>query len=284
MYGRQSLATRYIPFRPASLYLSDRKNGDANAICFGPQELDSKVWKEESVEIILDMEKFRARRMERQNSCIFFKQQDLGFTPRIARKVEISQDASIKFNHTIDWPHNLPRHTAFSLYKSNFQISFAKVPYQHLISSNFEAMTAIQTLNFFRYLDSLKNEEEKDDLDIFEGIYGEIADLNEQQLKDFLVRLHKEVTDTAEFNFYGAYSIDPELIESIRYAPNGHSPLGSVLLRPSQLIDRLNEGDLTYYQEIKEKMPFLFESKRFLNFLMSKVNNPEVLKVLREDT
>ena len=284
VYGRQFLAAHYMCFRAAQLYYDDRKNGDANAICFGPQEIDRKVWKKQSVEIVLDMEKFRDRRMERLNPCIFFKQQDLGYALEKTREVMISGDAWISFNHTDQVPCQRSRHTGCTLSLSNFQrryaqdpffrlqevsSNYAQVPFQQLISSNFESMTAIQTLNFFRYVDSLAYS--------IDEIYDKIAQLDDKQLVDFLVQLHDRATDTAEFNFYGAYRIDPELIKSIRYVPNGESPVGSFSVRLSQLIDRLNEGDLAFYQEVKEKMPFLFESKRFMNFLSSKVKNPEVL-------
>jgi hypothetical protein len=276
LYGRQSLAAHYIPFRAAALYHGDQENGDANAICFGPQEIDEQVWKKESVEIILDMKKFREKPMERLNPCIFFKQQDLGYSPKKRRKVTISKDASIEFNHTASFPNQNIRHRGFTLFLSKSQTRYAQVPFQQLISSNFKSMTAIQTLNFFRFLDCLTDSSPKEDPDTIDTIYGKIAQLDDQQLANFLVELHNNATDTAEFNFYGAYRIDPELIESIRYAPNGKSSDDSISVCPPTLIKCLNEGDLTLYKEIREKMPFLFESKRFVNFLSSKVKNPEV--------
>lgn len=72
LYGRQSLCNNYQSFRPAALFSGDKENGDTNAICFGPQRIDPRAYGIESVEIVLDMEKFKENRFERRNPCIFF--------------------------------------------------------------------------------------------------------------------------------------------------------------------------------------------------------------------
>jgi len=280
LYGRQSLAMRYISFRPAALSKGDQKNGDANVICFGPQKIDDQAWKDESVEIVLDLKKFRETRSEKLNPCVFFKQQDLGYDTKEIRTVKISQDISIRFNHTskgtlIGAKEN---YQDFILYSGATPIAGTKVFYQRLISSNFESMTAIQTLNFFRYLDAISWGQ----ADAKSAIYNKIAQLDDQQLVNFLAQLHIKMTDTAEFNFYGAYKIDLESIESIIYVPDKYSE--KVSLRLSELIDSLNVGDPTLYNEMREKMPFLFESKRFMNFLRSKIMDPDVLGEISEST
>lgn len=281
LYGRQILAARYMSYRPAQLGSSDQENGDANVICFGPQEIDTGAWKPESVELILDMKAFKEK--EKRNPCIFFKQLDLGFRFQGERRVEIHSDASISFDHTKPLEDGLLRHTGFTLHKGwHGEEKYAEIPYQQMISSNFRSMTAIQTLNFFRFLDHLKDSErgsqDETTRATITAIYREIATLDDTQLVSFLSRLHTEITDTAEFNFYGAYRIDLSLIDIVRYHPDDLPSEQSFEVRISEMIDLLNQGDATLYQKAKEKIPSLFKSKRFMQFLRSKVTNPAILE------
>jgi|GEM_PF-1882783 len=276
LYGRKTILARYLAFRPAQLFASDQNNGDTDAICFAPQEIDESAWRANSVEIILDMEKFRAKPMEKRNPCLFFKQQDLGYRPDKIRKVWISQKASIEFNHTTHLRCQPSRHSGFLL--NPYDSGYALLPFQKLISSNFESMTAIQTLNFFKYLDALTASDRRTKVDAIDRIYDQIAQLDDKELVEFLTQLHNKSTDTAEFNFYGAYKIDLELIQTIHYFPYaGRYPINQTSVNLPELIDRLNEGDFTLYHELQQKMPFLFESSRFVNFLHSKIKNKEAL-------
>lgn len=291
LYGRQSLLNRYIPFRPATLKETDMRNGDANAICFGTQYIDGSALKPETIKITLNMKKFRERRMERLNPCLFFKQKDLGYMLDRERIVTISKEASITFNQTRNSLYLLKRHTTFILKppSADERVRFVFVRNQHLISSNFESMTPIQTLNFFRYIDSLMVKEEgegsdkgknclKIDSEAIEKIYDEIAKLGDEELLDFLTKLHQASTDTAELNFYGAYRIAPDLIEKITYIRSGCSSNNTVTLNVAELIDSLNEGDLSLYRKAKEEIPMLFQSKRFMSFLISHLQNSEALE------
>ena len=46
----------------------------------------------------------------------------------------------------------------------------------------------------------------------------------------------------------------------------------------ARVIDSLNNEDSSSYKEMRKTMPFLFESKRFMSFLSSKVKNPKILE------
>src|SRR5579871_6162588 len=77
------------------------------------------------------------------------------------------------------------------------------------IAYDFQSMYKILTLNFFRFLDTLcdaKSDGSSSSKELIKKYYDKIAVLGDDALVIFLEELGKNLTDTAEFNFYGSQS------------------------------------------------------------------------------
>ncbi len=146
-------------------------------------------------------------------------------------------------------------------------IYFSTVKDTSLIAYDIEKMHQILTLNFFRFIDALHDENQVEATDKKNEIYQALGKLNDQELVETLHEIGKNMTDTMEFNFYGAYKIDFSALLKIK-----NRKLDFELELPS-LVDELNAGRFDLLHEAQEKLPNIFNSHRFVDYLLSKIDN-----------
>ena len=250
LYGRETLQKFTMAFKSAALESSDIENGDANVICFGPFDIDTRyleVQEREYLEIFLD-----ANKIQKDNPCIFFKQRDFQFDKKEARTVVLGDD-KLSFTHESS-EKNINFQFITGEEKSN-----ASIPRFMLIAYDFAKIHQILILNFFRILDKI------DSPAVRRGIYAKLASQDDKQLESFLRNTGMAFSDTSEFNFYGAHKIDLSSLLKIRFK--------DFELNIPRFIASLNKGELKELKEAREKIPALFTSYRFLDHLLDNVSH-----------
>ena len=255
LYGRETLEKFQMQYESAALGDTDIQDGDANVICFGPFDIDPLAsQKEKVVMITLDINK-----LQKNNPSIFFKQRDFGYQSSKIRSVDLGEE-KLRFTHT--YGKAFDTSAILHLYPeqdSDKAYVHSSVPKFSLIAYDIKHMHQILTLNFFRFLDEMNPR-------VMKSVYEKIARLDDKALALFLKNLGRTMTATAEFNFYGAHQIDFASVVSI--ATNKGE---GVKLQP--FIDRLQAGDSGELEKAKDLIPELFESSRFLDYLLSKVSH-----------
>lgn len=268
LYGRRSMMQFYMPFRPASLWQSDIREGDANVVCLGANAIDPKA--KHGIKL-----RFDAKKIAENNPCVFFKQRDLGFDLEKIRHVMIG-DLYLKFSHTSTY--RLQPEEVSSLVLSIDgcdQHTLSDVTKALLIADNINEMHQILTLNFFRFIDGLMNYDSSKNTHSREKIYAALSKLSDDQLIATLLQIGKNMTDTMEFNFYGAYKIDFSAILTIQ---NDNPPY---ILDLPRFIDELKAGNIEMLNEAMVKLPTIFNSYRFIDHLLSNTNNETVIASLQ---
>lgn len=275
LYGRRTLLHHYLKFQPAALAACDLTVGDANAICFGldnggidPQIIQKE--KEHTIQIVLDLNK-----IAQDNPHAFYKQRDFGYTTRNIRSVSLG-NKKLFFTHTSSSEWGLEG-TSGDLNSTYFQLtSSTGVPYAtsslpkpSFIGYNTKNMHQILALNFFRFIDTLTDCNKMPATAIIKTLYDDISRLSKTELVNFLDNLRVNLTDTAEFNFYGAHKIDFSSIISI----TAYNPLAchSYVLHISEFIKKLNDGNMATLEEACSKIPTLFQSHRFIDYVLANV-------------
>lgn len=257
LYGRATLQKFTMSFIASALQSSDIENGDANVICFGAFDIDTRHLKDQKyLEIILDVNK-----LAKDNPCIFFKQRDLQFDKDELRTVVLGEE-KLSFTHT-----SRSDVVRYSLTSAD-EKSTADIPKFMLIAYDLAKIHQILILNFFRILDKIES------ADLRNKIYAALAKLDDKQLETFLTEMGRKFSDTCEFNFYGAHKIDFSCLNKIRH--------DNFELNLSSFIAALNRGDIKTLNEAREKIPALFTSQRFLNHLLDNIKHETVCGELRE--
>ena len=316
LFGRRTLNQFLLPYIPAALGPGDICRGDNDVICFGPNQIDPKViarhWRhrENTIEVILDVQQ-----LERDNPCIFYKQRDFGYDPQEVNNMSFIYNKAISltaagiklsFLYTtrrlgtyevsgktlgcrIDKYNNL-ENSYFYLLDENGQVqAYAEVPYWFFISNNYREMHQILCLNFFRFVDALKLPNGEKAEQLIKSIYDKIHALSEKDLVTFLQELGKCTTQSAEFNFYGAYRINFSSIVTINALDqrNTHDYKKVYYsLNMREFINSLQAGDLKKLEEVRSSrhLPTLFKSYRFIDYLLENIKhdpvNAEVRKTL----
>lgn len=99
---------------------------------------------------------FDAKKIAKNNSCVFYKQRDLNYIVYKNRNVHIGE-VELFFSHTGNVNNMTTGTSAFQLFnnESTTEDPFAYVLLKNtsLLSYNIEKMHQILTLNFFRFLD-----------------------------------------------------------------------------------------------------------------------------------
>ena len=279
LLGRDSLLKRYKAFRPAALCLSDVENGDQDAICFGAFEIDHKCMEKNTAEFVLDLDKLHSLPSEKDNPCIFFKQRDLGFDLDKIRKITIGNEEFF-FTHTKWLRCQTPNHTNIQFCnKDGYGLHhYAELPNFQMISSNFGDMNQILAMNFFRFLDEIRDSHCKRDKDFADRIYSALDKLDENEMESTLLQLTRNMSDTMEFNFYGSFLMSPNLIKevSIFDKPNEKT----YTLKIADFVKSLQEGDSKKLAEVQEKLPELLESYRFIDYLLLQIDNQPIRNTL----
>lgn len=277
LFGRKSLSRNYMPFRPAALYYTDILNGDADVICFAAFEIDPECMQSNTAELVIDMEKLSRLTLEEEHPTAFFKQRDLGFSKEKKRAVKIGETEVI-FDHTSVIRCPMPGYSHISFFRDksiyNDPIYVADLRKFQLISSNVREIHSILIMNFFKFLEQVDNPL------FIKSIYDALEKLNPEELREVMLNIGKNISDTMEFNFYGSFLMNPALIKEINIFTEANKI--SHHLDMEIFISLLNAGDLAKLEETREQIPQLFGSYRFIEYLDSVIENPAIKERLQE--
>jgi len=258
LYGRRTLLDFYMTFNPASLWPCDVLNGDGNVVCLGPQMIDPKA--AGSIVIEFDLPK-----LLRTNPSAFYKQKDLEYgTDKRIRAVSLGKE-KIYFDHTPGFVRNSDTETAYlQMYSKDGGVEHtSEVLKSTFIAYDFKHMHEILTLNFFRFMDQMT------DPNYISNFYKKVERLSDEALGQFLADIEKNMTDTAEFNFYGAHQINFSTITKITDREKGFT------LNLPVFLNALNSGDLNRLRDARESLPSVFQSYRFLDYLLTHTQHAE---------
>lgn len=265
LYGRQTLLLSYQSFKRAALGKADQADGDSNVICFGPNMIDPKSEQPNPIEIVLDLKKIK------HNPCVFYKQRDFGYT--VSLKEERSfflGKEQIFFSHTERF---LPKESSqrgcveFKLYQCHGRepFAYACIPKYLLIAYDLDKIHQILTLNFFRFIDALKDMNHVPPVSFVEKFYAHLETLSNDALREFLQKVGIQATDTAEFNFYGAHKTDFDSLLEIKSK--------AYTLNLQNFVRDLQLGKIEVIAKARNEISELFESYRFVDYLLSRVTN-----------
>lgn len=289
LFGRRNLCTLYVSFEPAAFGSRDVPNGDANVICFGPNQISPECVKKTAVEISVDFNDV----LSEKNPCAFFKCADLGYKVNRIRKITIGNE-EVLFSHTVrPLYRDSDTYSLFEVYpKLNSGVepegkpsasAFVWTPNFWAISSNVNKMNQIRVLHFFRLMENLYDSNtQQPDPSYAQKIYAELEKLDDAELSKVLYELGQKINDTLEFNFYGAYRISmPSILSFTVLERKGWDEVEETFVNSRNytldmktFIESLKLGDLKVLQEAKESIPNLFNSYRFVHYLLG-FNLPE---------
>lgn len=289
LYGRRSLLQHHLEFVPTSLCHTDIGNGDENMICFAPNYVDTNAL-DKGVQIELDL-----KRMDMTNPCILYKQADLCMYYHKVRRVRLGE-SEIYFTHTgprppdkvsfelLEHVQSFGRNTTICTTHAAHVIGVARINNESLISYNRAQIHQVLILNFFRFLDALDScDQSKYTKSAVDDIYNRIDALNDAELAKFLFDVGKNISDTAEFNFYGAHLIDFDTLTTIRLYKREIVEGSTTRIIPyyifnlPELIKDLQRGNLASYQELQSHLPEVADSYRLHDYLLTKISHPQVV-------
>ncbi|EKD72913.1 MAG: hypothetical protein ACD_45C00528G0003 [uncultured bacterium] len=268
LYGRRTLEKLHMRYRSAALKACDIADGDYNVICFGPQEIDPQSSScPDNIDIVLNLDK-----MQLDNPCIFYKQRDFGFVLKEIYEVALG-GSQLHFTHTypdaVESMSVRTNYTYLTLLSVDMIMSIdAELPKFLFMADDVKNIHQILILNFFRFIDELYERDYNPHPAFVKSLYQHIAQLSDGQLDEFLTRLGHAMTNTAEFNIYGAYRIDFAALSSFHIA---HYELNLPLF-----IEQLQTGERGALEEVKTNIPQLFTSYRFIDYLRSRVSRVEL--------
>ncbi len=279
LYGRKTLLMFLQQFSPASLHDCDVQDGDANVVCFGSGygQIDPKT--NGDVELTFQFDKIDFG-PNKSNHCAFFKQQDLGFSNNKIRYVNISKENELALRHTgftrcalTGYSYMHLKYQGREWHDGSFN-TVARLPNFKLISYDISNIESVLILNFFKYLDNLVTYSYGDASNVISAIYHDIEEMNDQELAAFLEEIGRNLSDTMEFNFFGAHQIDFDALTTIKDSRSRY------VLNMPELILELQTGKLEKLLSAKESFPTAFQSYRFLDYLSSKSNDVNALQEL----
>ena len=123
-------------------------------------------------------------------------------------------------------------------------------------------------MNFFRFIDELlERKTGKPNTQQINAIYTALDKLTDDELTTVLKDIGTKMTDTMEFNFYGAHKINFDSLLKISKTD------GSFTLKLPEFITALQSGDMNQLNITKEYLPEILLSYRFLDYLLSKVTH-----------
>lgn len=97
---------------------------------------------------------------------------------------------------------------------------------------------------------------------------------------EFLQALGCTMSDTAEFNIYGAYKLDFTAIKSINIYKYKDSRI-TYTLELKQFVEQLQAGNIAALEKAIKNIPSLFTSYRFIDYLLIKnVHSADIVKKL----
>ena len=266
LYGRRTLLDWYMTFKPAALMSCDIVNGDGNAVCLGPQDIDPGA----TGSIIIE---FDLPKLLQTKPSAFYKQKDLEYLVRNKIRQVLLGDTALYFDHTGYVRCQESELAYLKILKSsvgNHLQHIAACLKPTLIAYDLEQMHAILTLNFFRFMDGMWDvTTDKTSQAYIEEFYQKVAELDDHALISFLTDIEKNLTDTAEFNFYGAHQINFSTVTSISDRHSGYT------LKLAEFLHALNSGELDLLRQAREFLPKVFQSYRFLDYLLTHTQHPD---------
>lgn len=272
LYGRRTLMDFYLGFEPASLHSCDTLNGDANVVCLGPQDIDPTA----AGGIIIE---FDLPKLIQNKPAAFYKQRDLEYRLDRIRQVYLGNE-TISFDHSGFVRCAIPTSTYLKIVDGRFGCGglkkISQAPKSSFISYNLEQIHEVLTLNFFRFMDRMTDLQEMSDQAYIDNFYEKLSRLTDEELLAFLTELEKNMTDTAEFNFYGAHQIDFSTIINITARYKEYT------LNLPKFINDLNHSNIDELRRARISIPQLFESYRFLNYLLLQIQDSEARYYLND--
>ncbi|CDZ76370.1 hypothetical protein BN59_00639 [Legionella massiliensis] len=270
LYGRRNMLELYMSFRPASLFPSDIEDGDANVVCLGANAIDPQA--KQGIQLQFDIKMVTAN-----NPCVFYKQRDLGFDPEKIRNVKIG-NLDLYFSHTGTYRGQPNEVSSLVLYCPSGKEIYAlsNITKALLIADNTKDMHQILTLNFFRFIDRLMCLDFSENSYYKKSIYTELDKLSDHELEKTLMEIGINMTDTMEFNFYGAHTIDFSALLTIKKEEPSYT-----LAFPT-FIYELKSGNLKKLNEAMEELPEIFNSYRFIDYLLSTSNDEGIIARLTQ--
>lgn len=270
MFGRRMLERKMIGFRATALQDADVQNGDGNAVCLGPNLIDPACMKPGTIEVTFNLDKLIEQDKIRKIPTVFFKQEDFGFIGKEFYQVDMGAQV-LNFSRASELSDKRAHHINIVIRDALQNIkSYAQLPNYQFIAYDLQKIHSILTLNFFRFIDSLE------DRQVVQEVYQQIEQLSEEQLSKFLKDLGQHMTDTCEFNFYGCYQVDFNLVAQIKDCDSGH------VLKIPRLVAQLMCGEVAQLAIALEQFPTVLQSLRFTEYLISKVDHPGALQLLAQ--
>ncbi|MBA3239448.1 MAG: hypothetical protein H0T62_14050 [Parachlamydiaceae bacterium] len=271
LYGRGNLINSYTDFRPASLGLCDIVDGDFNAICCGMDKIDLRCFVGGSVGLEFKLDALTDVSQYNKNPAIFFKQRDFGYHFDDIQQIKLKKK-SLFFSITRRPENNKSHCVSLRIFNSDskkhsYPIYSSSVPKYSFISNNVHSMDSILKLNFFRFLDTLKDTQDRDVNEEIRNIYEEIESLDDQELIAFLTDVGKKMSCSSKFNFSGAYKIDLNAIKSIRLYNEQNM---KYMVEMDSLYEELSQKKVVILKQLIKHIPELFKSDRFRDHLSSK--------------
>lgn len=276
----------YMSYTPAALRNCDIRDGDSNVICLGPNKIDPNA----DGEIVIE---FDLNELIKRKPAAFYKQKDFGYGLETTRVVQLN-DKKLFFDHTycpdlVSMTNNdkklffdhtycaglvsMTNYIYCAINYNSQKTSIVGLPKYQFISYNLTSIHPILTLNFFRMIDKLYSIGQGA---VADEIYHDIDSLSKQQLNQFLLDIETQFTDTAEFNFMGIHQIDFSCVVCITNKTVKYH------LNIKNFTSELNNGHLQLLKEAYDKIPELFSSERFIEFLKSEVKHPDFSSCLTE--
>jgi hypothetical protein len=265
-YGRRTLLDFYIPFNAAALGPDDLLNGDGNVVCLGPKDIDPLA----NGEIIIE---FDLPKLIQNKPAAFYKQRDFEYRPKKIRHVRFG-NATISFDHTGSRTKGTQTWLKVAEFIDGLPVQLkADASKSSLIAYDLKKMHEILALNFFRFMDGMNKVTDlglEPAQDYINHFYQKVDKLTDEALVLFLTDIEKNMTDTAEFNFYGAHQVDFSTILNITARNKGYA------LNLPKFIHDLNLGHMNELRKARLMIPALFKSYRFIDYLLLNIQSKDV--------
>ena len=263
LYGRRTLLDFYMTFNPAALQTCDILNGDGNVVCLGPQDIDPRA----GGSIIIE---FDLPKLLQTKPSAFYKQRDLEYSAQDKIRHVSLGNTELYFDHT-GYVRCADSGSAY-LKIMNGECGVTQISRSlksTFIAYDLERMHEILTLNFFRFMDGMTNPNGMKDQVYIDQFYQKVGQLDDEALACFLTDIETNLTDTAEFNFYGAHQINFSTVTSISDRHKDYT------LQLPKFLHALNSGKLDELRHAHQSLPEVFQSYRFLDYLLTHIKHPE---------
>lgn len=271
LYGHKSLKSFNHEFRQASLFYDDCTNGDSNAIFFAVDKVDQRCLQENTTIITLDLEK-----IDLSNSNLFFKQKDLGYSVNVTSSYDGYEKFSInkneyKFNCNKIMRIPINKHMNIQFYEPTGSILYSQLLNFEFISSNMKDMHKILVMNFFKFIDNLRDDYGPE-VNFAKSFYKQLGSLDDNELQAKLKEIGKKFSKVMEFNAHGSFIIPPAAICEFTNLDTKDKLVTSLVINKLKKNEPINKE----IEDFKE----VFASRRYLEYLKSETGSEVIEKML----